>query len=60
MIEPTIYTIDNGQSYRIEFNKTKDSIKFEHYKTIKFLSYDDLISLRESIDKIIIRYRKDI
>lgn len=56
MIEPIIYTDDNGQSYTIRFERTKDHIKFEDYKTVKFLSYKDLLLLRDKIDKITIKY----
>lgn len=57
MIEPTIYTFDNGQTYHIEFNKTKDHINFEHYKTVKFLTLSDLTKLRDNIDKITINFK---
>lgn len=59
MITPVIYTLDNGKSYRIEFNRTKDSISFEHHKTVKYLSYDDLLRLRDQIDKITIKFSND-
>lgn len=58
MIEPLIYSLNNGQSYEIEFNKTKDHIKFEHYKTVKFLSFDDLLNLKDQIEKIITKLRE--
>lgn len=57
MIEPTIYTFDNGQTYNIDFNKTKDHIKYTTLKTVKFLTMEDLIRLRDNIDKIIIRLK---
>lgn len=56
MISPLIYTTDNGQTYQIEFNRTKDNINFEHHKTVKYLSYNDLLALRDQIDKITIRF----
>lgn len=57
MIDPVIYTLDDGLSYKIDFYRTKDKIRFEHYKTVKFLSLGDLMKLRNNIDKIIIKYR---
>lgn len=59
MIEPVIYTTDNGQTYQIQFEKTKDHISFEHYKTVKFLTMDDLMKLRSNIDKIIVKFAVD-
>jgi hypothetical protein len=59
MIESVIYTIDNGQTYQIEFNRTKDSINFEHHKTVKFLTIDDLMKLRSNIDKIVVKFAVD-
>lgn len=59
MIQPVIYTLDNGKTYGIEFNRTKDSIKFEHYKTIKYLTLEDLIKLRDNIDKITIKFKEN-
>ena len=56
MITPLIYTIDNGQTYKIEFNRTKDNVNFEHHKTVKYLSYDDLLKLRDQIEKITIKF----
>ena len=56
MISPLIYTTDNGQTYQIEFSRTKDSINFEHHKTVKYLSYNDLLKLRDQIDKITIKF----
>lgn len=55
MIEPTIYSLDNGQTYNIDFERTKDHIKFETVKRVKFLTYDDLLKLRDNIDKIVIK-----
>lgn len=52
MIDPLVYTLDDGLTYHIEFNKTKDHINFEHYKTVKYLTINDLIKLRDNIDKI--------
>lgn len=57
MIDPLIYTLDNGLTYQIEFTKTKDRINFEHYKTVKYLKLSDLMKLRNNIDKIIIKYK---
>jgi hypothetical protein len=57
MIDPLIYTLDNGLTYQMEFNKTKDHINFEHYKTVKYLTINDLIKLRDNIDKITIKFR---
>lgn len=57
MIEPSIYTFDNGQTYNIDFNKTKDHIKYTTLKTVKFLTMDDLMRLRENIDKIVIKFK---
>lgn len=56
MINPLIYTTDNGQTYKIEFNRTKDNTNFEHHKTVKYLSYNDLLKLRDQIDKITIKF----
>lgn len=56
MIEPTIYTFDDGQNYTIEFLRTKDQISYEHHKTVKFLSFNDLLKLRDSIEKIVIKF----
>lgn len=56
MITPIIYTTDNGNTYQIEFNRTKDGINFEHHKTVKYLSYNDLLKLRDQIDKITIKF----
>ena len=53
MINPTIYTDNDGLTYRIEFYRTKDNINFEHYKTVKYLSLGDLFKLRKRIDDII-------
>jgi hypothetical protein len=58
MIDPIVYTKDNGATYTIEFNRTKDSINFEHYKTVKYLTLDDLMRLRNNIDKITINFSK--
>ena len=57
MIDPLIYTLDNGLTYQMEFNKTKDHINFEHYKTVKYLTINDLMKLRDNIDKITIKFR---
>lgn len=59
IIESVIYTTDNGQSYQIEFDRTKDHISFEHYKTVKYLTLNDLLKLRDNIDKIIIKFTND-
>lgn len=59
MINPIIYTIDDGKSYTIEFERTKDNINFEHHKTVKYLSFDDLLKLRNEIDKITIKFTKE-
>jgi len=58
MINPIIYTIDDGKSYTIQFERTKDNINFEDYKTVKYLSIDDLLKLRNEIDKITIKFTK--
>ena len=58
MIDPLIYTKDNGSTYTIEFSRTKDSINFEHHKTVKYLTLDDLMRLRNNIDKITINFSK--
>lgn len=55
MIQPSIYTLDNGQNYTIDFLRTKDQISFEHHKTVKFLTLSDLIKLRDGIEQIIIK-----
>ena len=57
MIDPLIYTLDNGLTYQMEFNKTKDRINFEHYKTVKYLTINDLMKLRDNIDKITIKFQ---
>lgn len=41
MIEPNIYTLDNGQTYHIDFEKTKNHILYTNLKRVKFLSYND-------------------
>lgn len=56
-IEPIVYTLDDGLTYQIEFNRTNDNINFEHYKTVKYLKLTDLYKLRENIDKIVIKYK---
>ena len=58
MIDPTVYTLDDGLTYHIDFYRTKDSINFEHYKTVKYLSLNDLIKLKDNIDKITIKFAK--
>ncbi len=60
MIEPTIYTLDEGKTYQIDFERTKDHVKFQTIKSkrIKFLTMDDLLKLRENIDKITIKFKK--
>ena len=57
-INPVVYTLDNGKTYQIEFNRTRDNINFEHYKTVKYLSINDLMKLRDNIDKITINFAK--
>ena len=57
MIDPTVYTIDDGLTYHIDFYRTKDHINFEHYKTVKYLKLSDLKKLRDNIDKIVIKFR---
>ena len=57
MIETNIYTLDNGQNYTIEFERTKDQISYEHHKTVKFLSFNDLLKLRDRIEKIVIKFQ---
>ena len=57
VIDPTVYTLDNGLTYHIDFYKTKDRINFEHYKTVKYLKLSDLMTLRNNIDKIIIKFK---
>ncbi len=57
MIEPIIYTLDDGQTYNIDFERTKDHIKFELLKRVKFLTIDDLLRLRNNIDKIVIKFK---
>ena len=56
MIEPTIYTLDEGKTYQIDFERTRDRIKFQTVKRVKFLTYDDLLRLRQNIDKIVIKF----
>jgi hypothetical protein len=57
MIEPIIYTLDDGQTYNIDFERTKDHIKFELLKRVKFLTIDDLLRLRNNIDNIVIKLK---
>lgn len=57
MIKPTIYTLDEGKTYQIDFERTKDHINFETIKRVKFLTLDDLMKLRENIDKIVIKFK---
>ena len=59
MIIPLIYTTDNGQTYKIEFERTKDNISFEHHKTVKYLSYEDLLKLRDQIEKITVKFKNN-
>jgi hypothetical protein len=59
MIQPTIYTLDNGKTYQIDFERTKDHIKFETMKRVKFLTIDDLLRLKNNIDKIVIKFKND-
>lgn len=56
-IEPTVYTLDDGLTYHIDFYRTRDNINLEHYKTVKYLKLTDLYKLRENIDKIIVKYK---
>jgi hypothetical protein len=58
MIEPTIYTLDEGKTYQIDFERTKDHVKFQTIKRIKFLTMDDLLKLRDNIDKITVKFKK--
>jgi hypothetical protein len=58
VIEPTIYTLDEGKTYQIDFERTKDHVKFETLKRVKFLTLDDLMKLRDNIDKIVIKFKK--
>lgn len=58
-IEPIVYTLDDGLTYQIEFNRTRDNINFEHYKTVKYLRLTDLYTLRENIEKIIVKFKHD-
>ena len=57
MIQPNIYTTDDGQTYNISFDQTKDQIKFSTLRTVKFLTIDDLMRLRDNIDKIVIKFK---
>lgn len=59
MINPVIYTVDDGKNYTIRFERTKDNIHFEDHKTVKYLSFDDLLKLRNEIDKITIKFTKE-
>lgn len=59
MINPVIYTVDDGKSYTIRFEHTKDNINFEDYKTVKYISMDDLLKLRNEIDKITIKFTRE-
>lgn len=52
MIVSNIYTIDNGITYHIDFDQTKDHINFTTLKTVKFLKYDDLLRLKDRIEEI--------
>lgn len=58
-IEPTVYTLDDGLTYHIDFYRTRDNINLEHYKTVKYLKLTDLYKLRENIDKIFIKYKHE-
>jgi hypothetical protein len=57
MIEPMIYTLDGGKTYQIDFERTKDHIKFQTIKRVKFLTVDDLINLRDKIDMVMIQLK---
>lgn len=58
-IEPTVYTLDDGLTYHIDFYRTQDNINLEHYKTVKYLKLTDLYKLRENIDKIVIKFKHE-
>ena len=47
-IEPTVYTLDDGLTYHIDFYRTKDNISFEHYKTVKYLTAKYIVSIRQA------------
>ena len=57
MIESTIYTLDEGKTYQIDFERTKDHIKFQTIKRVKFLTIDDLINLRDKIDMVMMQVK---
>jgi hypothetical protein len=59
MINPIIYTDDGGLTYRIEFERTKDNISFQHHKTVKYLTFNDLLKVRDRIEKITIKFTND-
>ena len=59
MIQPVIYTIDDGLTYKIDFYRTKDNINLEHYKTVKYITLADLLKLRNEIEKITIKFTND-
>lgn len=59
MIQPVIYTIDDGLTYKIDFYRTKDNINLEHYKTVKYITLPDLLKLRNEIEKITIKFTND-
>jgi hypothetical protein len=59
MTEPTIYTIDNGQTYHMDFERTKTHIKFYTHKDAKFISYNDLCKLRDRFEKITIKFKNN-
>jgi hypothetical protein len=59
-MEPTIYTLDNGQSYYMDFERSKTHIKLHIHKDAKFISYNDLYKLRDRFEKITIKFKESV
>ncbi len=57
MIKPIIYTIDDGQTYHMSFDKSVFQIKSQTNQNVKLITYDDLLRLRHNIEKIVIKFK---
>jgi hypothetical protein len=57
MIQPTIYTLDNGQTYHMSFDKSAYEIKSQTNQNVQFIRYDDLLKLRHNIEKIVVKFK---
>ena len=57
MIQPTIYTLDNGQTYHMSLDKSAYKIKSQTNQNVQFIRYDDLLKLRHNIEKIVVKFK---